>query len=110
MASIGGSNPLDLGSIPKCRCQRSSQTLLKPPFKTPLGYSDSRGVFLFDFFKNFCYNINIRRNVIMGYILTAIFSAWFGFGIHCLLCMAKRGDEQGKKLLTKTEQEIEGEG
>ena len=46
----------------------------------------------------------------MGYILTAIFSAWFGFGIHCLLCMAKRGDEQGKALLKKTEQEIEGEG
>ena len=45
----------------------------------------------------------------MGYILTAIFSAWFGFVLHCFLCAAKRGYEQGKTPLKKTEQEIEGE-
>jgi hypothetical protein len=46
----------------------------------------------------------------MGYIFTAIFSAWFGFGLHCILCAAKRGDEQGKAPFEKTEQKFEGEG
>ena len=46
----------------------------------------------------------------MGYIITAILAAWFGFGLHCILCAAKHGDEQGRAPLEKTEQEIEGEG
>lgn len=45
----------------------------------------------------------------MSYVITAVISAWFGFALNCILSIAKHGDEQGKALLKKTEQEIEGE-
>lgn len=48
--------------------------------------------------------------MIMSYVITAVISAWFGFALHCFLCAAKRGDEQGKAPLKHTEKEIGREG
>lgn len=45
----------------------------------------------------------------MSYVITAVISAWFGFALHCFLCAAKRGDEQGKTPLKYKEKDIEGE-